>query len=95
MIATALIFGGLVFASSAEAMPKVTVDGPRATAVVTVDYACGRGRHVTRWGCRPNGWGPARRVYGRGYYDGPRRGWYGHRPWRGDWHDHRRYDRRW
>src|SRR5262249_47175453 len=41
--------------SVAEAMPIAPVNGIAAKNTVLVDYACGRGYHLTRWGnCRPN-----------------------------------------
>ena len=92
VIAIAAVLGGLAV-SSAEAMPVPAavaipaVAGTVAEApVVKVDYACGRGWHLTRWGeCRPNRWGPPR-GYGWGYdRPPPPRGWYGHRPHRDRW----------
>ncbi|WP_337270615.1 GCG_CRPN prefix-to-repeats domain-containing protein [Oryzifoliimicrobium ureilyticus] len=69
----------------AEAMPIASVSEPSAAPVVKVDYACGRGFHLSRWGdCRPN-WGgpPPRRYIYRDY------GWR-HRPppppWAHGWH---------
>jgi hypothetical protein len=59
VFAIAALLGGLAV-SSAEAMPIPAVGTTAAVPVVKVDYACGRGWHVTRWGeCRPNRWGTA------------------------------------
>ncbi len=79
--------------SMAEAMPMPAVDsGTAAGNVVKVDYACGRGYHLSRWGnCRPN-WRqpPPPRYYGGGYGYGrprwdrpppPRYGWGYERSW--------------
>ncbi|MGO4352409.1 hypothetical protein AB4Z25_10765 [Rhizobium sp. RAF36] len=55
-LAAALVIGGLS-ALSAEAMPvaPLAVDNAAASDVTKVDYACGRGWHMTRWGeCRRN-----------------------------------------
>ncbi|WP_423340091.1 GCG_CRPN prefix-to-repeats domain-containing protein [Rhizobium sp. HT1-10] len=83
LIAAAVIWGGLA-ASAAQAMPMAApaVAAEKAT-VLQVDYACGRGWHVTPGGdCRPNGWrrGPP-----------PRRGWDAPPPrYRHHWNDDRR-----
>ncbi|MBB3612895.1 hypothetical protein [Rhizobium sp. BK602] len=101
IFAIAAVLGGLAV-SSAEAMP-ISAAGPipavgtaAAAPVVKVDYACGRGWHLTRWGeCRPNRWGRPR-GYGYGYYrpapPPPPWGYYGrpHHRWHGDrWRDRR------
>ncbi|MEF0943907.1 GCG_CRPN prefix-to-repeats domain-containing protein [Rhizobium sp. BR 362] len=91
VIAVAAALGGLI-ASSADAMPIAAVGTVAKAPVVNVDYACGRGWHLTPRGvCRPNRYGPPR-GYGWGYYrpPPPRWGWYGHRPyyrdgWDGGW----------
>ncbi|WP_146260130.1 GCG_CRPN prefix-to-repeats domain-containing protein [Rhizobium tubonense] len=98
VFASAILFGGLI-ATAAGAMPATSIAQPAATSapgVVQVDYACGRGFHVTPWGhCRPNGWGPQRAHWddrrSRGDWDGPRHGWRGddRRGW-----GHDRYYRR-
>lgn len=69
VIVTALALGGLA-ASAAQAMPAPAVDRGAPSSVVNIDYACGRGWHVTPWGhCRPN----------ERYAPPPPRYW-GHRP---------------
>lgn len=84
-------FGG----SIAQAMPIATIDHAPAAKAELVDYACGRGFHLSQWGnCRPD-WRrppPPRYRYARPYRDGyyrppPRYGWreeraygWGHRP---------------
>lgn len=87
VFAIAALLGGLVV-SSAEAMPIPAVGTTAAVPIVKVDYACGPGRHVTRWGeCRSNRWGPPPRYgWGGGYHRPPPPwGWHGHRDgWRGD-----------
>jgi len=77
VIATALILGG-VAASAAQAMPApAPVDAAKMSEVVKVDYACGRGWHMTPWGhCRPNRYAPPPRDWNR---RGPPPGWYGYR----------------
>ncbi|MGO7998337.1 GCG_CRPN prefix-to-repeats domain-containing protein, partial [Rhizobium ruizarguesonis] len=51
-IAAALLAGSLSI-GTAEAMPMGTINVQRN--VTKVDYACGRGWHLTRWGeCRRN-----------------------------------------
>lgn len=92
-LAAALVIGGLS-AISAEAMPvaPLSADTAASSDVTKVDYACGRGWHLTRWGeCRRN-------EYRR--YAPPVR--YGHRPpprwgWGGGWERPRPYyrDRGW
>src|SRR5262245_35236467 len=59
VIATALVLGGAAV-STAQAMPSpAPVDTAKASQIVHVDYACGRGWHLTPWGhCRPNRYGP-------------------------------------
>ncbi|WP_432444438.1 GCG_CRPN prefix-to-repeats domain-containing protein [Rhizobium lusitanum] len=94
MIAIAVLLGSLAV-TSAEAMPVPAVGTTASVPVVKVDYTCGRGRHVTRWGdCRPNRWGPPPRRWG--YYRPPPPppwGWRDHRRhWRDDgWRDRPRY----
>ncbi|MBX5157929.1 hypothetical protein HJB89_12465 [Rhizobium sp. NZLR8] len=97
-IAAALLAGSLSV-GTAEAMPMGTINvQSNVTSDVTkVDYACGRGWHLTRWGeCRPN-W---RRPPPVAFYGGPPRwGWERrHRDWDGPrWRDDWRGDhhRRW
>ncbi|KAA0683274.1 hypothetical protein DTW90_36595 [Neorhizobium sp. P12A] len=72
LIAGALLLAGMA-APSVDAMPlfgKMTPSlSEQLPAAVQVDYACGRGWHLTRWGsCRPNEW------------RGPPPGYWGHRP---------------
>lgn len=89
VITTAVLLGGLAV-SSAQAMPTAVAPAhvEKNAAVINVDYACGRGWHVTPWGeCRPNGW---RRP--------PPRYWDDRRPARYGWHEggYRHHDRdRW
>ncbi|ASW05099.1 hypothetical protein FBZ98_10912 [Rhizobium sp. ERR 922] len=94
VIAIAALFGSLVV-SSAEAMPIPAVGTAASAPIVKVDYACGRGWHLTRWGeCRPNRWGPPPRRWG--YYRPPPPppwGWHGHRHHRDGWRDDRWRDR--
>ena len=92
MIAAAIAMFGFG-ASMAEAMPIAPVNGIAAQNTVLVDYACGRGYHLTPWGnCRPNwrqppppryGW-RYERSYGWGNRPPPRHGWRDDRSW-----DHR------
>ncbi len=52
-IAAALLVGGLSI-GTAEATPMGTINVQ--SNVTKVDYACGRGWHLTRWGeCRETG----------------------------------------
>jgi hypothetical protein len=91
MIAMAIALSGFVV-SGAEAMPMAAVQSGATNSIVQVDYACGRGYHVTPWGdCRPNWRRPPppryerryERSYGWGHRPPPRYGWRddrGHRP---------------
>ncbi|KAA0699080.1 hypothetical protein DTW90_06430 [Neorhizobium sp. P12A] len=82
LIAGVLLLGGMI-APSVEAMPLVAEPAvaQKAPAAIQVDYACGRGWHLNRWGeCRRNEW------------RGPPPGYWGHRPpppppddWRSDY----------
>ncbi|NTG39513.1 GCG_CRPN prefix-to-repeats domain-containing protein [Rhizobium rhizogenes] len=101
VFAIAAVLGGLAV-SSAEAMPVSATGSITAVVrtaaeapVVKVDYACGRGWRLTRWGeCRPRRWGPPR---GYGYYrpaPPPPWGYYGHRPHRDRWERDGRRERR-
>ncbi|WP_168598795.1 hypothetical protein [Rhizobium sp. SG570] len=93
VFAIAALLGGLAV-SSAEAMPVPAIGTTAAVPVVKVDYACGRGWHVTRWGeCRPNRWGPPPPRYGWGHRPPPPWGWYGHRDYRDGWHGDGRWRR--
>jgi hypothetical protein len=67
LIASALLIGSLG-AVPAGAMTMPDPVNPNPGIVHQVDYRCGPGRHMTRWGCRPNFRRPP-----------PRRHW-GHRP---------------
>ncbi|WHO75111.1 GCG_CRPN prefix-to-repeats domain-containing protein [Rhizobium sp. BT03] len=97
-IAAALLAGSLSI-GTAEAMPMgaINVQSNVTSDVTKVDYACGRGWHLNRWGeCRRN-W---RRPPPVAFYGGPPRwGWERrHRDWDGPrWRDERRgeYRRRW
>lgn len=91
LIAATVAWGGLMAASSVQAMP---ISGLPAnvsrTSVIQVDYACGRGWHENEDGeCRPN-WrgGPPRRDWDGGppprhhhhhWDDGDDNGWH-HQP---------------
>ncbi|AQS63477.1 hypothetical protein AGRHK599_LOCUS4850 [Rhizobium rhizogenes] len=104
-----MIFGaGMIlsalFGTGANAMPVGQPSAPATSNVQTVDYACGRGFHLSPRGyCRPNG--PPR--YERGWDRRDR--WEGRREWRErqarrewrerrdrrDWRQHREWrDRR-
>ncbi|TCR97820.1 hypothetical protein [Rhizobium sp. BK418] len=87
LITVALLAAGTT-SGVANAAPVGGVAVANTSNVLTVDYACGRGYHLSPRGfCRPNRWGPPPRYYGwdRGY------GW--GRPYRGEWREYRRYDR--
>ncbi|TCU19248.1 GCG_CRPN prefix-to-repeats domain-containing protein [Rhizobium sullae] len=97
-LAAALVIGGLS-AVSAEAMPMAPAHAEPAapSAITKVDYACGPGWRLTRWGeCRPRFyrpppryWGPPPQRWGWGW-ERPRH----HRHDRDrDWRRHDRYDR--
>ncbi|WP_087002610.1 GCG_CRPN prefix-to-repeats domain-containing protein [Rhizobium sullae] len=97
-LAAALVIGGLS-AVSAEAMPMAPAHAEPAapSAITKVDYACGPGWRLTRWGeCRPRFyrpppryWGPPPQRWGWGW-ERPRH----HRHDRDrDWGRHDRYDR--
>lgn len=59
ILAATLMIAGLVGVGSANAMPIGVSPAPSASNVVTVDYACGRGYHLSPRGyCRPNRWAP-------------------------------------
>jgi hypothetical protein len=67
MIAMAIALSGFGV-SVAEAMPIGAVQSGATNNVVQVDYACGRGFHVTPWGdCRPNWRRPPPPRYERRY----------------------------
>ncbi|WP_117191386.1 GCG_CRPN prefix-to-repeats domain-containing protein [Rhizobium terrae] len=76
------------FTGAANALPLRNINPPTSSPVVTVDWACGRGYHLSPRGyCRPNRWAPPpRRHYG---WDRPHRRWHDDRP--RYWRD---YDRR-
>ncbi|WP_376776093.1 GCG_CRPN prefix-to-repeats domain-containing protein [Rhizobium populisoli] len=95
MLAATLMISGILGGGSANALPFGNVDTPRASNVVTVDYACGRGYHITpRGNCRPNRWEPPPRP--RYYSDRAERRdrWERHGPPRRDWRERRIY-RQW
>ncbi len=55
VLGAALLISGLMGAS-ANAMPLAQPLAPDTTDIQTVDYACGRGYHLSPRGfCRPNG----------------------------------------
>ena len=85
MIAAAIAMCGFGV-TAAEAMPVAPLNGVAAKNTVLVDYACGRGYHLTRWGnCRPNWDRPPPPRYG--WRADRRYGWDRPPPWvRGrDW----------
>ncbi|WP_440412675.1 GCG_CRPN prefix-to-repeats domain-containing protein [Neorhizobium petrolearium] len=93
IIITAVMIAGSLIGTATNAMPIGHVKAPTASPVVSVDWACGRGYHLNRWGeCRPNRWrSPPRRHYG---WDRPR-GWHhGHHP-RRHWREHSWRERHW
>lgn len=87
LVTIALLAAGIT-AGAANAAPVGSMTAPAASNIITVDFACGRGYHLSPRGfCRPNRWAPPpRRYYGwdRSY------GW--DRPHRG-WREYRRYER--
>jgi hypothetical protein len=91
LFASAILFGGLV-ATAAGAMPAGSF-AKSTPGAVQIDYACGRGAHMTPYGhCRPNHWGPPPEVvyhHRRDDWNGPRHNWHGD-----DQQDWRRDDRR-
>ena len=88
IITAALVISGFV-ATAANAMPTVAFS-KAPSSVVHVDYACGRGFHVTPWGeCRPNGWRRPPPPYWGHHRPPPPPYWDRHRP--RDWHRHHRY----
>ncbi|MBB3312449.1 hypothetical protein FHT78_004231 [Rhizobium sp. BK196] len=95
LVTVALLAAG-VTAGAANAAPVGRVTAPAVANVMTVDYACGRGYHLSPRGfCRPNRWAPPPpRFYG---WDRPHRGWeyrrYGRWDRDRDWREYRRYDR--
>ncbi|WP_083199333.1 GCG_CRPN prefix-to-repeats domain-containing protein [Rhizobium sp. AC44/96] len=104
-IAIAIALSGAAV-SIADAMPMAPIEPGAAKAPVLVDYACGRGYHITQWGnCRPN-WRPPppprygwryERTYGWGDRPPPRYGWGYDRPRRPPpgWDRYDRYDNNW
>ncbi len=89
LFAPLLLAAGIVgMASAAQAMPAAPA--PTAPGAITqVDWSCGPGWHVNRWGnCSPN-----RRFYGTWGYVAPPRfhrpHWHHHR----HWHPHRHWRR--
>ncbi|MBB6486571.1 GCG_CRPN prefix-to-repeats domain-containing protein [Rhizobium lusitanum] len=80
ILITSTLLAGCFLGGTANAMPALEA-GMAATEQkpVLVDYACGPGWHLTRWGnCRRNYWQPSPGYgYRRGYY-----GWYGPPGWR-------------
>jgi len=91
IIAAALLAGSLT-GTAANALPVGHVKTATPPTVVSVDWACGRGWHLNRWGeCRPSRWRPPPRRYG---WDRPHR-WYQEHPRRHHWHEQSRRERRW
>ncbi|MCK8779113.1 hypothetical protein M0654_03850 [Rhizobium sp. NTR19] len=106
ILAAGLLIAGLT-GGTANAMPAGGVSAPSSSLIQTVDWACGRGFHLSPRGyCRPNRWAPPpppRHVYRhhrRDHWDhrGPPRHWRERDRFDGrDWRDHRewRRDRDW
>jgi len=96
ILAATLMIAGLVGGGSANAMPIGNVAPPAAASnVVTVDYACGRGYHLSPSGyCRPNRWAPPPRPRYYSHRWDRRDHWDRRGPPRRDWRDRREY-RRW
>lgn len=101
MILTAGLILGALIGTGANAMPIGQASAPQASKVQNVDYACGRGFHLSPRGyCRPNGPPRYERRWDR------RDRWEGRREWRErqarrewrerrDWREHREWrDRR-
>ncbi|WP_420885060.1 GCG_CRPN prefix-to-repeats domain-containing protein [Agrobacterium rubi] len=92
IIFSAGIILGSLLANVASAMPSVQPSLPSPSVVQKVDYACGRGFHLSPRGyCRPNG--PPREYRDR--WDRRDR-WEARREWRDrrDWRERRdNYDR--
>ena len=93
MILTAGVILGALLGTGANAMPVGQPSAPSASHIQNVDYACGRGFHLTPRGyCRPNG-----PRYERGWDRRDR--WEGRREWRErqarrewrEWRDRREY----
>jgi hypothetical protein len=89
-IAAALLIG-LPAVSAAEAMPVAPVEHGQLNKAVLIDYACGRGFHITPWGdCRPN-WRRPPPPRPRYVYRERRYGWdrppppWAYRHYRRDW----------
>ncbi|MFC5757624.1 GCG_CRPN prefix-to-repeats domain-containing protein [Rhizobium sp. GCM10022189] len=93
LLVTAALLAAGITAGAANAAPVGNIAVPAASNVVTVDFACGRGYHLSPRGfCRPNRWAPPPpRYYGwhRGYgWDRPHYGWREYRRhdrWNRDW----------
>ncbi|MDP9573951.1 UNVERIFIED_ORG: hypothetical protein J2W66_004454 [Agrobacterium larrymoorei] len=92
VLGAALLISGLMGAS-ANAMPLAQPLARDTTDIQAVDYACGRGYHLSPRGfCRPNG--PPR--YEREW--GGRGDWEARREWRErqarrEWHERRAWER--
>jgi hypothetical protein len=95
-LAAALVIGSLS-AVSAEAMPMAPAraDTAAPSAITKVDYACGPGWRLNRWGeCRPRFYRPPPPRYW--HRPSPRWGWGWERPRHRrdrDWGRYDRYDR--
>lgn len=94
-----LLVVGILFAAltggAANAAPFGMVTAPAASPVVNVDYACGRGFHLSPRGyCRPNRWAPPPRPRYYSHHWHRRDHWDRRGPPRRDWRDRREY-RRW
>lgn len=97
VLSVAIVVGGLL-ASGASAMPMAQPGTPNSSKIENVDYACGRGYHLSPRGfCRPNG--PPREYRDR--WDRRDR-WEARRQWRErqarrEWRERRAWEeeRRW
>ncbi|WP_296036290.1 hypothetical protein [uncultured Agrobacterium sp.] len=92
VLSVALLVSGLM-GTGASAMPLAQPAAPTMTDIQTVDYACGRGYHLSPRGfCRPNGPPRYERAWDR------RDPWEARREWRErqarrEWHERRAWER--
>ncbi len=92
VLGAVLLLSGLM-GSSANAMPMAQPLARDTTDIQTVDYACGRGYHLSPRGfCRPNGPPRYEREWGR------RGDWEARREWRErqarrEWRERRAWER--
>ncbi|WP_075637758.1 GCG_CRPN prefix-to-repeats domain-containing protein [Rhizobium oryziradicis] len=93
ILSAGIILASLV-ANTVYAMPSVQSPRPAASYVEKVDYACGRGFHLSPRGyCRPNGPPLEYRRWDRRDRWEARREWRERRDWREHraWHERRYY----